>query len=590
MPAVTDLSSMIDKLEKEFDLKKLNAGIGKVFQHHHRIRPGFSRSWLEAEPPMDSQKIKQFKYPEHTITYYSIKDGKESLLHLQAKEYKLSQPHMKLMEITRQELMDHYPRTQQLTGMFATRNYVYKFCRDKIYDLSKKYDISLGKGRVKQVEQVDFLARTLARYTAGLGVLEHILNHEHIQDIYLDSPVGEHPVYTTISAVDHRLTQTCRTNITMGPEDAEGLLSRFRYISGRPFSEAKPVLECDLSGFNTRVTVIGPPLSPEGTAFALRRHSTEPWTLLRLIDAGSITPMFAGLISFLVSGRSTIIVAGSRGAGKTSLLSAIMMEFPGTQRVLTIEDTPELPGERMRELGYKVQSLTVSSGEGIGEMGADDALRVALRLGESALVMGEVRGPETKTLYEAMSAGTAGSSVMGTFHADSAEGVYKRVVSDMGISPESFSATDIVIVAGLIQPKGVNRRSRRVLQVSELIKDAKEPGGFRDLMSFNHDTQALEETKDMSYHSERISGIAHSWQMSVEEAIENIRVRAKIKELMVIAANRKKNPRLLGAEWVVRSNSKFDELTNKYSGKGKLDHRGILQDWKAWYKGCIRNG
>jgi type IV secretory pathway ATPase VirB11/archaellum biosynthesis ATPase len=576
---------MISDFEGRANLTKLNTGIGRIFDRFKQIRPSFSHSWLEPEPPPkgESVKVKEFNYPNHSITFYQMKDGSESLLFLKAHEYELGEEQLRLLELMKNELMEHYPKSQQLTSVAQARNYVNRFCNKNVYNLAKKYEISLGKNRTEEVENVRFLSEVLARYTAGLGVLEPILKENFIQDVYIDSPIGEHPLYVTISKLDERLTPTCVTNITLGPEDSEGLLSRFRYISGRPFSEAMPLLECDLPDFSSRVTVIGPPLSPEGVAFAIRRHSTEPWTLPLLIDAGSISPLCAGLLSFFVAGKSTVIVAGSRGAGKTSLLGAIMLEFPKTQRVLTIEDTLELPGEKMRHLGYKLQSIQVSSSVGtLNEMTADDALRIALRLGESAIVMGEVRGEETKTLYEAMSAGTAGSSVLGTFHANSAEAVYKRVVSDMGISPQSFSATDVVVVAGLVQPKGVQRKTRRVVQVAELLKDAKDPGRFQDLLKYDYDVDALVETREFSYHSERISAIAHSWDMTVEEALENIKARARIKEIIVKTAREEKRPYLLGAQWVVWANAKFDELMDRYS-KGKLDHRIVVREWKKWF-------
>src|SRR6266581_8870585 len=115
--------------------------------------------------------------------------------------------------------------------------------------------------------------------------------------------------------------------------------------------------------------LVGRPLSPEGLAMALRRHSPDPWTLPRMIRAGSLTPLAAGLLSFLIDGRSTILIAGSRGAGKSSLLGALLFEFSRNQRILTIEDTLELPGPQLQDLGYKVQSLYIESAlGGKGEM------------------------------------------------------------------------------------------------------------------------------------------------------------------------------------------------------------------------------
>ena len=115
----------------------------------------------------------------------------------------------------------------------------------------------------------------------------------------------------------------------------------------------------------------------------------------------------AGLLSFLIDGRSTMLICGARGAGKSSLLSAMMFEFPLSQRILTIEDTLELPARQMQALGYKVQSLFVETRlDQSNEEVADQALRVSLRLGESAIVLGEVRGKEAQTLYQSMRTGT----------------------------------------------------------------------------------------------------------------------------------------------------------------------------------------
>ena len=139
-----------------------------------------------------------------------------------------------------------------------------------------------------------------------------------------------------------------------------------------------------------------------------------------------------------------------------------------------------------------------------------------------------------------------------------------------------------MVVAGLVQPKGVQRKTRRVVQVAELLKDAKDPGRFQDLLKYDHDEDALMETREFSYHSERISAIAHSWDMSVEEALANIKARARIKEFIVKTSKKDRRPDLLGAQWVVWSNAKFDELMDLYS-KGKLDQKGVVKEWKKWF-------
>jgi Flp pilus assembly CpaF family ATPase len=300
--------------------------------------------------------------------------------------------------------------------------------------------------------------------------------------------------------------------------------------------------------------------------------------LPKLILRNSINPLAAGLLSFLIDGRSTVLVAGSRGAGKSSMLGALMLEFPLSQRILTIEDTLELPGAKMQELGYKVQSLFVRSAvDGSGGRTADDALRVSLRLGESAIVLGEVRGKEAKTLYEAMRSGSAGSAVLGTIHGNSPKSVFERIVYDLDIHPEAFSATDIVVVCGLVRPEGRQRQVRRVTAISELVKDG-EPGQFADLLAYDDETDTLVETEHFR-NSSRINAIAGQWSLDYDSALANIRARAYIRERMV--SESAGNPGLLKPSAVVKTNSQYWRLVDKL---GSGDPGMLMNEWNEWFE------
>lgn len=108
----------------------------------------------------------------------------------------------------------------------------------------------------------------------------------------------------------------------------------------------------------------------------------------------------------------------------------------------------------MRKVGYKIQSILVDDRlDGDAVTRSNEAMRLSLRLGESALVIGEIRGTEARTLYECMRTGRAGSSIMGTIHGDSAKTVFERVVHDMGISPESFMSTEVIITMGTVSDR-----------------------------------------------------------------------------------------------------------------------------------------
>jgi archaeal flagellar protein FlaI len=572
-------------------------GAGRILGRGMLTRPGFSGCWVMPGVPENGELLFQYPVGRSRVLLYRVPNEVDILYHLDLADYKVPPQYVQLIQWTREELMHFYPKQFRLTYLGQTRQYVQDLAERLMHRIAKERGISLGATTAAASARLKELSEILARHVAGLGVIELLLDDPHVQDVYVDAPASENRVHLRIAGYpDERVGDKALTNIIVTDEETEAILSRFRIESGRPFSEAMPVLETDLKEYNTRASVIGRPLSPDGIAIALRRHATDPWTLLKLLYFRSLTPFAAGLLSFLVDGRSTILVSGARSAGKTSLISALMLEFPKTQRILTIEDTLELPSLEMRQLGYKIQTIFVRSSLGgqAAEMSTDDALKVSLRLGESAIVLGEVRGLEARTLYEAMRAGTAGSAVLGTIHGNTAHSVYERVVHDLGISPTSFNATDIVIISGLTSPGGsVRMQRRRLLQVAELDKNAPDPGTFEDLLTYEEENDALAQTPRVGQGSLRIGTIAEAWGMTYPEALENIKTRAAYKEHIVKYAESSGRLDLLTAPWVGATNAAFWDIMEKHRDEvhdHTLSYDTVLQEWKDWFSRTVRYG
>ncbi|MEK6916903.1 MAG: ATPase, T2SS/T4P/T4SS family, partial [Nanoarchaeota archaeon] len=350
---------------------------------------------------------------------------------------------------------------------------------------------------------------------------------------------------------------------------------------------------------STRVAVINKPLNPTGIAFSFRRHRDKPWTLPLFVHYKMITPLAAGLLSFLIDGTRTMMICGTRSSGKSSFLSSIMVEIMRRYRMITIEDTLELPIPQLRSLGFNVQSMKVASSltQTGSEVDATIGIRSTLRLGDSSLIIGEVRSKEAISLYEAMRVGAAANVVAGTIHADSPYGLYDRVVNDIGVPKTSFKATDIIVVAAPIKSADGLQKKRRVIQITEVQKhwenDPLLEKGFVDLMVYDAKKDELVPTDELvNGESEilkiigsKIADYAGNW-----DAIwQDILIRAKIKETLVKKAVELKDMDMLEAPFVILSNDMYHLFNEKVRKKAKkLDHKLIYHEWVNWLDQEIR--
>jgi len=556
---------------RDLEAGGLSQALSAMLREKAMRRPGFSGCWTTPDLPLNHRVLESYMVLGTTVKVVSQEQGGELLYHVRPWEYDLPDPWITALARVVQKI-SYLPPPTLISSAAELRDHVHSSSSRLLRSMVSGGQLELGRGIEEREDNISRLSEIVVRYTVGLGLFEVLLSDDRIEDVFVDAPSSENPLHITINGVNGtNAVRRCLTNITASSREVEKIASRLKQTSGHPFSEAFPVLETDVEGFESRATVIGPPLSPGGTALALRRHSRRPWTLMKLAYNGSIDVSMAGLLSFLIDGRSAMLVCGARGAGKSSLLSAMMFEFPLSQRILTIEDTLELPTPQMQALGYKVQSLFVESSlEHTNEEMADQALRVSLRLGESAIVLGEVRGKEAQTLYQSMRTGKAGSSVLGTMHGESASSVYERVVHDMGIPKEAFMATDLVLTMGLSRPGGSSRSVRRLVEISECHRN-------NDAAEFHN---LLEEegafTGSALNASSVVRRIASSWDMSMDEALSNIQARTDMRQVLLDSAA-SGGLQYLEPEWVLRCNRFFWDRIDS----GDRDYGRMVDEFRS---------
>ncbi|MFB6223218.1 MAG: ATPase, T2SS/T4P/T4SS family [Haloarcula sp.] len=299
----------------------------------------------------------------------------------------------------------------------------------------------------------------LEKHTSGLGILEDIFADERVSDVFATAPVSDTRLRVRCNG------ETMRTNIRMTPSGANALASTFRRSSGRAFSRSNPTLDATATVADRQIRVAGvtEPVS-DGLAFAFRAHDSDVWQLADFVDNGTMPAAVAGLLSVVAERGGACLVAGPRGAGKTTTLGALLWELPREVRTVLIEDTPELPASSLQADDRDVQALRTASGEG-PSVDATEALRTALRLGEGALAVGEVRGEEANVLYEAMRVGGGDGAVLGTIHGNGPEAIRERLVSDLGVPVQSFAATDLVVT--LAPPTA--EHGRGIASIAEVV-------------------------------------------------------------------------------------------------------------------------
>ncbi|MBI4895922.1 MAG: type II/IV secretion system ATPase subunit [Candidatus Aenigmarchaeota archaeon] len=558
---------------------------------HPTIRPNFIYTRYVALPPQNAELVERYFLRDTAIEIYTIPGKTRKLYHIIPPEFRLNETEYTLLDTARRYLGRHEPREADLGQPDAIRENLFRIGLDMLRDLSQTNQYALSEQTLTK------LANILTRYTAGFGILDLMLQDENVQDIEINSPIGTAPVY-----IFHGTHNECETNIISSREDGESWATRFRLQSGRPLDEANPVLDTELEvpGGRARVAAITRTLSPEGLAFAFRRHREKPWTFPLFMKGNMINAFGAGLMWFFIDGARTMLIAGTRSSGKSSFLGACLVQIMPKVRVITLEDTLELPVVALRKLGYNIERMksrsVITNIE--TELPAEEALRTALRLGDSALIVGEVRSKETLALYEAMRIGALANLVAGTIHGDSAYGVFDRVVNDLGVPPTSFKATDIVLIANMLRsPDGLSS-FRRVVEITEVRKhwksDPATEGGFETLMEYSAKDDTLKPTKTLlTGESVVLNSIAErvrDWKGNWDLMWDNINLRAKIMQTLVDTAKQTGNMDLLEADVVIESNAMFHLASSSVKEEiGTLDSALIYDKWLTWLKNRLRN-
>ena len=218
----------------------------------------------------------------------------------------------------------------------------------------------------------------------------------------------------------------------------ERLAHQIARINHQGVSRESPLLAAILPG-GARVQMVLPPATRGDVALAIRKHRLQDMTLESYFEQSALPSVrnaaddsfalaallqdqdYLGFFRAAVAARKTILISGGTSSGKTTLLNALLKEIPQHERIISIEDTPEIRLSSDNALGL----VAVAGDQGEAQVTVDDLMRASLRMRPDRLIVGELRGGETVTFLRAINTGHPGSIT--TVHANSPQGALEQI-------------------------------------------------------------------------------------------------------------------------------------------------------------------
>lgn len=363
--------------------------------------------------------------------------------------YEITEPVITVLE---QALMRQTIYILRDTLLFdAEKNPVRKhaFTNAQIRHILKTQDPLLAPDRA------EVLIYYIHRDLTGYGPVDPLMHDEALEDISCNG--GGLPVY-----VFHQKYGSLPTSILFEETSLNEFVLKLAQKADKSVSLTDPMIDATLpEGARAQITY-SDTISTRGSSFTIRKFRSEPMTPVDLIRYGTYSPEILAYLWLAVENKKSLLVVGGTASGKTSTMNAVSFFVPLNAKIISLEDTRELQLPHRNWLPTRTRELGKSQEFSNVDMFA--LLRAALRQRPEYIMVGEVRGAEAQTLFQAMNTGHA---TLSTIHAGNVQEAINRLINDpINVPVAMFGALDIIIVQSIytIQKK----RVRRCLTVHEI--------------------------------------------------------------------------------------------------------------------------
>jgi len=348
-----------------------------------------------------------------------------------------------------------------------------KYLHERFYSLIQIFGLKLSD------EQKARMYFHLRKQYLGYSRIDTLMKDKYIEDISCNG--SDMYLY-----VQHRTYGSVRTNVKFGEVELNNFVLKLAQVSGRHVSLLQPIRDLTLPDGSRANITLGGEVTKKGSTFTIRKFRANPISSIELMDYGSIDAMQLAFVWILMEHKRSILVSGGTATGKTTFLNVLCSFIPPEYKIVSIEDTAELnlmhPNwlQSITRTGFGTsESGGAPSGMGggggakaPGDISLYDLLVAALRQRPEFIIVGEVRGGEAFTLFQAIAVGHA---ALGTIHAGSMDELLARVESaPMNVPRSLLSNLDLVIFPMHVQ-KG-ERSMRRISNIVEILELDRDKG------------------------------------------------------------------------------------------------------------------
>ncbi|MFH0967816.1 MAG: type II/IV secretion system ATPase subunit [Methanobacteriota archaeon] len=401
-------------------------------------------SLVDVDLPPEYEKVREYwAEPGRALVYIALN------VNSRQKEYLLFEPTLspfeyELLERLHEDLRDVLILNDEEIGI--DRHYL---LLSKVLDLLKYYGIAIEQRSLFKLEYF------LVRNYIGWGRINALMMDPWIEDISCD---GDNiPIF-----LFHRKEQNIKTNIKFETEALISLAITLAQRSGKHISSANPLIDATLPDGSRLQLTFGTEVTSRGTSFTIRKFREQPFTPIDLLELKTFNADMLAYFWLAIENKMCLVFIGGTASGKTTSLNAVSLFIPPLAKVVSIEDTRELTLFHDNWIASITRDSVAEGGTSIDMF---KLLKAAMRQRPEYILVGEVRGVEAQTLFQAMN---TGHTTFSTMHAGSVDAAIHRLENEpLNVPRNMLQALNILSIQKQIQI-GMDRvrRSEEIVEIA----------------------------------------------------------------------------------------------------------------------------